>query len=129
MGRTVGWGLEVNVVDKLLELFEYYGTSIQGENAPLMAYRRGVVWRVWTRGQATYCLRNGLEGVGEKWRSQAKGPVAELIPEEFALHSGRIGGAPRLAEMGVPPWVIQIEGRLAVKVFMRYVRSNMEDPL
>ena len=36
--------------------------------------------------------------------------LGELIPEEFALHSGRIGGAPRLAEIGeigAPPRVIQ----------------------
>ena len=31
-----------NVVDLLVELFEYYGSSIPGrENAPLMAYRSG----------------------------------------------------------------------------------------
>ena len=45
-----------------MELFEYYGASIPGrENVPLMAYRSGAEWRVWTRGQATICLRNGLE--------------------------------------------------------------------
>ena len=49
--------------------------------------------------------------VREKWRSQERGAVAELRPEEFALHSGRIGGATKLAEMGAPPWVIQREGR------------------
>ena len=58
---------------------------------------------MWTRGQATYCLRNGLEKVGEKWRSQGKGAVAQVRPEKFALNSGRIGGATRLSEMGAPP--------------------------
>ena len=97
-----------DVVDLLVERFDYYGASIPGrENAPLMAYRSRAEWSVWTRGQATYCLRNGLEKVGEKWRSQERGvAVAELRPEEFALHSGRIGGATKLAEMGAPPWVI-----------------------
>ena len=114
----------------LLELFEYYRTIIPGgESAPLMVYRSGGRWKVWTRGQATYCLRSGLERVGEKWRSQGKGAMAELIPEEFALHSGRIGGATRLAEMGAPPWVIQREGRWAKQAFMGYVRLNMGDPL
>ena len=84
---------------------------------------------MWAREQATCCSRSGLERVGEKWRSQGKGAVAELIPEEFALHSGRIEGATRLAEMGALPWVIQREGRLASQAFMGYVRSNMEDPL
>ena len=42
------------------------------------------------------------------------------------LHSGRIGGAPRLAEMGAPPWVIQREGRWASQAFVGYVRSNKD---
>ena len=91
-----------NVVDLLVDMFEYYWASIpERENAPSMAYRSGAGWRVWTRRQATF--RNGLEKVGEKWISQGKGAVAELRPEEFALHSGRIEGATRLAEMGAPP--------------------------
>ena len=94
-----------------------------------MTYRIGAEWRVWTRGQAAYCLGSGLERMGEKWRSQGKGSAAELIPEEFAPHSGRVGGATRLAEMGAPPWVIQREGRWASQEFMGYVRSNVEDPL
>ena len=113
-----------------MELFEYYGASIPGrENACLMAYRSGAGWRVWTRGQAIHCLRNGLEKVGEKCRSQGKGTVAELRPEEFALHSGRMRGATRLAEMGAPSWVIQREARWASQPFMGFVRSNIEDPL
>ena len=67
--------------------------------------------------------------MGEKWRSQGRGAEAELRPEEFALHSGRIGEATRLAEIEKPPWVIQREGRWASQAFMGYVRSSMEDPL
>ena len=79
---------------------DYYGTSKPGEkNAPFTVYRSGVRRRVWTRGQATYFLKNGRERVGEKRRSPEKGAVAQLIPGELALHSGRIGGAPRLAKM------------------------------
>ena len=119
-----------NVVDLLVELFEYYGISIPGrENAFLMAYRRGAGWSVWTRGEAAYCLRNGVEKVGEKWRSNGRGAMAELRPDEFELRSGRIGGATKLAEMGAPPWGIQREGRWASQAFMRCVRSNMEDAL
>ena len=94
-----------------------------------MVYKSGGRWKVWTRGQATYCLRSELERVGEKWRSQGRGAVAELMPGEFALYSGSIGGATRLAEMGAPPWVIPGEERWASQAFMGYVRSNMEDPL
>ena len=60
-------GLGANVVDLLVELFDYYGNSIPGvKNAPLMARRSRAECRVWTRGQATYRLRSGLERVGEK---------------------------------------------------------------
>ena len=52
-----------------------------------------------------------------------------LIPEEFALHSGRIGGATKLAAGGASDTVIQREGRWASNAFMRYVRANMEDPI
>ena len=55
--------------------------------------------------------------------------MRELVLTEFALHSGRIGGATRLAEMGAQPWVIQREGRRASQEFMGYVRSNMKVPL
>ena len=59
----VGGGLEGNVVDLLVELVGYYRKIIPwGKNAPLKAYReRGKV--VWTRGQATFCLRSGLERI------------------------------------------------------------------
>ena len=79
--------------------------------------------------QAAYCLRNGVEKVGEKWRSNGRGAMAELRPDEFELRSGRIGGATKLAEMGAPPWGIQREGRWASRALMGYVRSNMQDPL
>ena len=52
-----------------------------------------------------------------------------MVPEEFALHSGRIGGATRLAEKGASALVIQREGRWKSDAFMVYVRANMEDPM
>ena len=51
-----------------------------------------------------------------------------LVPEKFALHSGRIGGITRLAALGASPLVIQREGRWSSSAFIVYVRANMEDP-
>ena len=55
--------------------------------------------------------------------------MGELVPEEFALHSGRTGGAARLAEMEAQPLVIQREERWASQACVGCVGSNMEDPL
>ena len=52
-----------------------------------------------------------------------------LIPEEFELHSGRTGGATKLAAGGASNAVIQREGRWASNAFTRYVRANMYDPI
>ena len=125
----VGGGPERNIVDLMVELVGYYGKPVPGgENAPLTTYRGGGRWKVWRKGQATSCLSSGLERVGRKLKEQVREAVGELVPEEIALHSGRIGGATRLAEMGAQPWVIQREGRWALQAFMGCVRSNMEDP-
>ena len=60
-----------------MELFEYFLNRISGgENAPLMVYKSGGGWEVWTTGQAAYCSMSELERVGEKWRSKGKGKVA-----------------------------------------------------
>ena len=88
----VGEGPEGNVVNLMVKLVGYYRKTVPGgENAPLMTYRSGGRWRVWTKGQATFCLRSRLERVGRKGREQGRGAVGELVAEEFALHSGRIG--------------------------------------
>ena len=91
-----------------------------------MAYRAAENWRVWSRGQATRCLRSGIAGVGGKWREEERGVGARLIPEDFALHSGRIEGATRLAAKRVSDAVIKKEGRWSSDVFMVYVRANMK---
>ena len=93
-----------------------------------MAYRSHGGWKVWTRGQATYCLRRGLSVAAMAQENSKEGGKARLAPEEFALHSGRIGGATRLAAMGASSRVIQQEGRWSSSAFMVYVRANMEDP-
>ncbi|CAM9707404.1 unnamed protein product, partial [Sphacelaria rigidula] len=48
-------------------------------------------------------------------------------PSEYAQHSGRIGGATRLAAAGILPAVIQREGRWRSVAFMDYVRANLKD--
>ena len=53
--------------------------------------------------------------------------MAEIEPEEFALHSGRMGVATALAADGTEPMAIKKEGRWSSDAFMTYVRANMED--
>lgn len=60
--------------------------------------------------------------VTKKWEKYVKVEGSRLVPEEFALHSGRIGGATRLAATGVEHTGEQQEGRWSS------VRANMEDP-
>lgn len=64
-------------------------------------------------------------------KSHGKRAVAELIPEDLAVHSEKTGGATKLAEVGAPPWVIQRQERWASQAFAgyQYVRSNVEDPV
>ena len=93
-----------------------------------------MIWEVWSRGQVTQCLRNGIASVGERWRKEGRRAGARLVPEEFVLHSGRIGGATRmaareLAARGLPEAVIKKEGRWLSDSFMVYVGANMEDPV
>ena len=45
-------------------------------------------------------LRSGLGEVARSWKGEERGAVAEIQPEEFALYSGRIGGATALAVDG-----------------------------
>ena len=44
--------------------------------------------------QSTHCLRRGLSIMAEAWEERAGGKT-RLVPEEFVLHSGRIGCATR----------------------------------
>ena len=46
--------------------------------------------------------------------------MVELTPEEFALHSGRIGGSLRLAETGPLSWVVDAEERCASHALAYY---------
>ena len=51
-----------------------------------------------------------------------------MFPEQFALHSRRIGGATRLAVRGVQEAVTKKGGRWSSDSFTVYVRANMERP-
>ena len=75
-------------------------------------YADGVSW-LWTREEATVALRLLIARQG-------------LQAEEYALHSGRIGGATRLAAARVSAFAIQREGRRKSDAFMEYVRANAE---
>lgn len=66
---------------------------------------------MWTRGQATQCLRYGHEEVVERWKEEGRGVMVEIQPEAFSQSSGRIGGAEVLTADGVGPMAIQKEGR------------------
>ena len=68
------------------------------ENAPIAAYPHGDRWKLWTEKEATMVLRAII-------------PRQGLDPSEYALHSGRIGGATRLAAMGLSTCDIQHQGR------------------
>lgn len=94
---------------------------------PLMACRSYVCWHVWTRGQAAHYLRRELLVVVKAWVKEGGSDMARLVPEDFAPHSGRIGGATRLATMGANPLIIQRESRWLSSAFMVHVRANTED--
>ena len=115
-------------VELMLELFGIYGSEGLSAKTPLMVHKRGGKWEVWQRGKATEQLRKGIRAVAEEWVKEGRGAGAKLRPEEFALHSGRIGGATRLAAKGVPGAVIKKEGRWSSDAFLVYVRANMQDP-
>ena len=102
---------ERGAVGLLVELFRLYGNGDLTEEAPLMSFRGKDGWEVWSRGRATQCLRDGIASVGERWREEERGVGARLIPKQIVLHSGRIGGATRLAAREVPEAVIKKEGR------------------
>ena len=106
---------------------ELYQSHDGRSDLPLMAYRSHGGWKVWTRGQATYYQRRGLLVVATARENREGGGKARLVPEEFALKSGRIEGATRLAAMEASSRVIQREGRWSSSAFMVYVRANMED--
>lgn len=85
------------------------------DNAPLSSYRGSGGVRTWGYGQAMRALRELVSETGGN-------------PEEYALHSMRIGGATALAAGGsVSERVIQREGRWKSDAYKVYTRNNTED--
>lgn len=101
-------------VDVMVELLSCYPSL--PPHAPLVAFDVGQeAWSMWSKHQATRALRQVVS-------------LAGLPPEEFALHSLRIGGATYLAAGGASPDVLRREGRWAGEYGYRpYVRSHGKD--
>ena len=74
-------------------------------------------------------LREGIESVGERWREEGRGAGSRLIPQKIALHSGKIGGATRLAARRVPEVVIKKNDGGRRTHLSRNVRANVENPV
>ena len=73
-------------------------------------------WKPFTRTEAVAALRLMIGSSGRD-------------PAQYALHSGRIGGATQLAVQGVPELQIQRAGRWKSRAFMTYVRDVEACPL
>ena len=82
-------------------------------DAPLSVYADGSQWRVWKEHEATIMLRDVVERLG-------------LDPSEYALHSGRIGGATRMAAAGLSSYDIKQQGRWKSDAMSVYIRTNRE---
>lgn len=83
-------------------------------SAALMTYKdSGDNWAVATRKTATRALRAMV----------ARQQICR--PEEFALHSGRIGAATQLAENGMSDSAIMAAGRWKSTAFMVYIRPSI----
>ena len=95
----------------LLDLLDLYPT-LDGA-APLMQTYSVARWWVINRREAIHALRMIVGGVGRN-------------PLQYALHSGRIGGATQLAAQGAANVQIQRAGRWKSLAFMVYVRADGE---
>ena len=80
---------------------------------PLMQSCTTSGWKVITRSEATRALRLLVSCVGRE-------------PSQYALHSGRIGGATHLAAQGGSELQVQRAGRWKSLAFMVYVRAGGE---
>lgn len=82
-------------------------------SAPLMTRFTDGGWQVITRTEAVVALRMMVACTGRD-------------PAQYALHSGRIGGATQLAAQGMSDLQIQRAGRWKSRAFMAYVREAGE---
>ena len=76
-----------------------------------MTRRTASGWKVITRIEAVVALRMMAASAGKN-------------PAQFALHSGRIGGATKLAAQGMSELQIQRAGRWKSRAFMVYVKEG-----
>ena len=81
--------------------------------APLMSKRTASGWKVITRIEAVVALRMMTASAGKNLA-------------QFALHSGRIGEATKLATQGMSELQLQRAGRWKSRAFMVYVRDAGE---
>ena len=106
-----GGQLGVGGLEVMLEIVGIYIEL--DDDAPLATYPQGSQWKMWTEKQATAALRAVIERQG-------------LDPREYALHSGRIGGATRLAATSLSTYDIQWQGRWKSQAVGMYIRTNKE---
>ena len=81
------------------------------------------------RGADNPIFREGIASAGKRWREEGRGAGARLIPEKFALHSGRIGRATERDARRVPEVEIKKERRWSSDSSQLYVRPNVENPV
>ena len=112
MAGGVGVGkIPVGAFAALVELLDAHPRLPGG--APLMTRRTASGWKVITRTEAVVALRMMAASAGKN-------------PAQFALHSGRIGGATKLAAQGMTELHIQRAGRWKSRAFMVYIRNAGE---
>jgi len=88
---------QMGALEILLDLLDLHPEL--GGSAPLMQSVKQGKWAVVSRSEATVALRDMARSVGAN-------------PADFALHSGRIGGATQLAKQGASVIQIQRAGRV-----------------
>ena len=109
-GAGVGKTL-VGAFEALVELLDAHPPLAGG--APLMTRRTASEWKVITRTEAAVAMRMMAASAGKN-------------PVQFVLHTGRIGGATKLAAQGMSELHIQRAGRWKSQAFMVYVRDAGE---
>ena len=105
-------GKRVGAFEILAELLDV--NADLESSAPLMQTKiASSEWKVISRSEATHALRLLVSNAGKD-------------PMQYALHSGRIGGATQLAAEGASELQIQRAGRWKSMAFMTYVRAGGE---
>ena len=84
-----------------------------GQRTPLMQANCRGRWQVISRSEASRALRVLVGSLGND-------------PQQYALHSGRIGGATHLARCGATTTQIQRAGGWKSTAFMVYLRAGGE---